>query len=182
VTEASAVTTPLVLDATCLSHFVRADRLDVLRDLLVGRRCWTTETVLAELNGGIADYPLLRNVSGQEWLLVAGLDSVAEIRLYDTWLKRVGSAGRDQGEASVFATAECHGATSITDDRRAAKVARFYGLDVHGTVWLLAAACREGKLIPAGAGSLIDALRTTGHRLPCTGAGFLGYARQHGLL
>jgi len=76
----------------------------------------------------------------------------------------------------------CHGATSITDDRRAAKVARFYGLDVHGTVWLLAAACREGKLIPAGAGSLIDALRTTGHRLPCTGAGFLGYARQHGLL
>jgi hypothetical protein len=55
VTEASAVTTPLVLDATCLSHFVRADRLDVLRDLLVGRRCWTTETVLAELNGGIAD-------------------------------------------------------------------------------------------------------------------------------
>jgi len=182
VTEASVITVPLVLDATCLSHFARADRLDVLRDLLVSRQCWTTETVLAELNEGIADYPLLRNVSGQEWLLVAGLDSIAEIRLFDTWLKRVGSAGRDQGEASVFAAAECHGATAITDDRRAAKVARFYGLDVHGTIWLLAAACREGKLTPTGAGSLIDALHATGHRLPCTGTGFQGYASKHELL
>jgi predicted nucleic acid-binding protein len=182
VTQASAVTVPVVLDATCLSHFARADRLDVLRDLLVGRRCWTTETVLAELNRGVADHPLLRNVSGQEWLLVAGLDSVAEIRLYDNWLKRVGTVGRDQGEASVFATAERQGATAITDDRRAAKVARFYGLDVHGTIWLLAAACREGKFTPAGASSLIDALRATGHRLPCTGLEFSGYARQHGLL
>jgi predicted nucleic acid-binding protein len=181
-TDANAVPASLVLDATCLSHFARADRLDVLRDLLLGRRCWTTETVLAELNRGVADYPLLANVPGQEWLLVAGLDSVAEIRLYDTWLKRVGSTDRDQGEASVFATAQRHGATAITDDRRAAKAGRFYGLDVHGTTWLLAVACQEGKLTPAGAASLIDALRATGHRLPCTGAGFPSYARQHGLL
>jgi aryl carrier-like protein len=33
----------------------------------------------------------LRHVSEQEWLLIAGLDSIAEIRLYDTWRKRVGS-------------------------------------------------------------------------------------------
>jgi predicted nucleic acid-binding protein len=138
--------------------------------------------VLAELNKGLADHPLLRNVSSQEWLLVAGLDSVAEIRLYNTWLKRVGSTGRDQGEASVFAAAERHRAAAITDDRRAAKVGRFYGLVVHGTIWLLAGACREGKLTPAGTGTLIDALRATGHRLPCTGAGFPSYARQHGLL
>jgi hypothetical protein len=112
-------------------------------DLLVGRRCWTTETVLTELNQGIADYPLLGNVPGQEWLLVAGLDSIAEIRLYDTWLKRVGSAGRDQGEASVFAAAERHGATAITDDRKAAKVGRFYGLEsmaLSGCSW-----ARAGK-------------------------------------
>jgi hypothetical protein len=96
----------LVLDATCLSHFARADRLDVLRDLLVGKQCWTTEIVLAELNRGVVDYPLLGNVSGQEWLLVAGLNSIAQIRLYSTWLKRVGATDRDQGEASVFAAAE----------------------------------------------------------------------------
>lgn len=75
--------------------FARADRLDVLRDPLVGRRCWTQAGVAA-----------------------------------------------------------CQ----------------------------LAGACRQGKLTPAGTGTLIDALRATGHRLPCTGAGFPSYARQHGLL
>jgi predicted nucleic acid-binding protein len=163
VTEAGSDPFPLVLDTTALGHFARADRLDVLRDLLVGRRCWTTEMVLAELNRGFGDYPALSRVSDQEWLLIARLDSVAEIRLYDTWRKRVG-------------------ATAITDDQRAAKVGRFYGLDVHGTIWLLAGACREGKLTMGGTGTLIDVLRATGHRLPCTGAGFASYARQHGLL
>jgi len=182
VTEAGVDTSPLVLDATCLSHFARADRLDVLRDLLVGRRFWTTEIVLAELNRGLVDYPVLRHVSEQEWLLIASLDTIAEIRLYDAWRKRVGSTERDQGEASVFAAAEQQAATAITDDRRAARVGRFYGLDVHGTIWLLAEACRHGKLTLGGTGTLIDALRATGHRLPCTGAGFASYARQHGLL
>jgi hypothetical protein len=32
----------------CLSHFARADRLDVLRDLLVERECWTTTVVRSE--------------------------------------------------------------------------------------------------------------------------------------
>jgi hypothetical protein len=36
VTEQAAVVNPVwVLDAMCLSHFARAERLDVLRDLLV---------------------------------------------------------------------------------------------------------------------------------------------------
>ena len=76
-----------VLDAMCLIHFGRAERLDVLRDLLVGKECWTTQVVLEEL--------------------------------------------------------------------------------------------RQGS---AAAVNLIDALRATGLRLPCTGAEFPGYARQHGLL
>ena len=173
---------PLVLDATCLNHFARADRLDVLRDLLVGRSCWTTEIVLAELNRGAADFPLLGQVPDQDWLLIDALDSIAGIRLYDTWRRRVGSTDRDQGEASVFAAAEQQAATAITDDRRAVQVGRFHGLDVHGTVWLLAGACRDGKLTLGGTATLIDALRGTGHRLPCTGTGFASYARQHGLL
>jgi hypothetical protein len=89
VTDVGTEASPLVLDATCLSHFARADRLDVLRDLLVGRRCWTTEIVLAELNRGVAGYPLLGQVSVQEWLLIDALDSIAGIRLYDTWRRRV---------------------------------------------------------------------------------------------
>lgn len=54
--------------------------------------------------------------------------------------------------------------------------------EVHGTVWLLAAACRTGKQTLAGAGNLMDALRATRARLPCSGAEFPAYARRHRLL
>lgn len=108
-TEKAAAVAPVwVLDATCLSHFARAERLDVLRDLLVDKECWTA--------------------------------------------------------------------------REAVRVARTYGLDVHGTIWLLAGACRDGKPSEPAAGNLIDALRSTGMRLPCTGAEFSDYARRYGLL
>jgi hypothetical protein len=52
---------------------------------------------------------------------------------------------------------------------------------VHGTLWLLAAACRNGKLTLAAAENLIETVRSTGLRLPCTGREFPGYGRQHGL-
>lgn len=181
-TASPAVTTPMVLDATCLSHFARADRIDVLRDLLTDCQCWTTETVLEELDRGIVDYPLLAKVSAREWLHIARLDSVPEIRLYEKWLLRVSSQGRDEGEASVFAIAERHERTAITDDQTATRVARSYGLEVHGTIWLLARACGTGRLTESGAGSLVDALRGTGHRLPCTGAEFPAFARRYKLL
>ena len=61
-TDDRAVKSALVLDATCLSHFARAERLDVLRDLLIGWECWTTRTVLEELEHGTAAHPLLRDV------------------------------------------------------------------------------------------------------------------------
>jgi hypothetical protein len=46
--QASALSPVWVLDAMCLSHFARAERLDVLRDLLVDKECWTTQVVLEE--------------------------------------------------------------------------------------------------------------------------------------
>ena len=86
------------------------------------------------------------------------------------------------GEASVFAVAELRLATAITDDRDAVRVARTYGLDVHGTIWLLSGACRDGKMSEPAAENLLDALRATGLRLLCAGAEFPSHARQHGLL
>src|SRR5580704_8792891 len=96
----------LVLDATCLSHFARAERLDVLCDLLIGRDCWTTGVVLDELDRGVMAHPALAQVATQDWLKVAPLDSLDEIMLFATWARRVGSGERDRGEASVFAVAE----------------------------------------------------------------------------
>ena len=182
-TDSGAEPSPLVLDATCLSHFARADRLDVLRDLLVGRRCWTTEIVLRGAEPGVADDPLLGHVSEQEWLLIAGLDSSAEIRLYDTWRRRVGLDRTRPGRGQRLRRSRATGGSAITDDRRAAQVGRVpMGWMSMVPSWLLAGACRQGKLTLGGTGALIDALRATGHRLPCTGTGFASYARQHGLL
>jgi len=183
VTEQVVAVDPVwVIDAMCLSHFVRAERLDVLRDLLVDKECWTTQVVLEELRQGTAAHPALRDVVVADWLKVARLDTLDEIRLFTIWAGRLGSGERDLGEASVFAAAELRSATAITDDPGPVRVARTHGLDAHGTIWLLAGACRDGKLSEAAAGNLVDALRATGLRLPCTGAEFPSYARQHGLL
>jgi predicted nucleic acid-binding protein len=183
VTELAAPVNPVwVLDAMCLSHFARAERLDVLRDLLVDKECWTTHVVIEELNQGATAHPALRAVLAGDWLQVARLDTLDEIKLFAIWVSRLGSGERDLGEASVFAAAELRSATAITDDQEAVRVARTYGLDVHGTIWVLAGACRNGKLSEPAAGNLVDALRVTGLRLPCTGAELPDYTRLHGLL
>lgn len=179
--QSETVRSVWVLDAMSLIHFGRAERLDVLRDLLVDKECWTTQVVLEELSQGAAVHPELTSVDTSDWLNVAQLDTLDEIRLFALWVSRIGSGERDRGEASVFAIAELHSATAITDDQEAVRVARTYSLDVHGTIWLLAGACRDGKLSERAAGNLIDALRATGLRLPCTGAEFPAYAGRHGL-
>lgn len=181
-TDSGAEPSPLVLDATCLSHFARADRLDVLQDLLVGRRCWTTEIVLAELNQGVADYrcwatsPARSSCSSTPWTQSRG--SACTTPGAGAWARQ--TATRERPASSPRPSSrERRRSPTIAEQPQ---VGRFHGLDVHGTIWLLAGACRQGKLTQGGTATLIDALRAIGHRLPCTGAGFASYARQHGLL
>lgn len=172
----------LVLDTMCLSHFTLADRLDVLQHLLVDAECWTTRVVIEELRAGAAAYPALAATCEVDWLSVAQLDTLNEIRCFTKWATRIGAGDRDLGEASVIAAAELRGGIAITDDREATRVARAHEAEVHGTIWLLARACRDGKQTAVSTGNLIDALRSTGARLPCTGAQFPDFARRHKLL
>ncbi|MGV9765687.1 hypothetical protein [Micromonospora tulbaghiae] len=172
----------LVFDTTVLHHFALADRLDVLANVVADSSCATTPIVLDELRSGTERHPMLNSALGLDWMRVIGLDDVAEIRCFAAWVRRTGAGARHMGEASVFAAAEIHGGTAVTDDRDATRVARAYGLSVHGTIWLLATACSAGRMTEVGAGAIIDALRRTGHRLPCTGTEFPAFARRHGLL
>ncbi|MDG4769425.1 hypothetical protein [Solwaraspora sp. WMMD792] len=172
----------LVLDAMLLHHFALADRLEVLRDLLMDADCWTTQVVMEELRSGAVNRPELMAACEVDWLKRAQLDTLDEIRCFTVWVKRLGAEERNLGEASVLAAAELRRGIAITDDRQATKVARAYRAEVHGTIWLLAAACRTGKQTEVGAGNLIDALRATSARLPCSGADFSAYARRHHLL
>jgi predicted nucleic acid-binding protein len=178
----SAESSPiLVFDAMCLNHFSRAERLDVLRDLLLGTTCLTTHVVREEIRAGVQTHPVLQGVLDTDWLGVARLDLLDEIRCFAKWVQRIGSSERNLGEASVFSAAELSHGIAITDDREAVAVGRAYGLEVHGTVWLLARACRDGKLNEVAAGNILDALSVTGMRLPCSGSTFGSYARRNGI-
>ncbi|TDE47523.1 hypothetical protein E1295_22495 [Nonomuraea mesophila] len=170
----------LVFDATCLNHFARAERLDVLRDLLVGIACLTTHVVREEIRAGAQAHPILQTVLDADWLGLARIDSLEEIKCFAKWVHRIGSSERDLGEASVFSAAELSGGIAITDDREAVAVGRAHGLEVHGTVWLLACATQDGKLSEVAAGNIVDALSATGMRLPCTGSTFGPYIRGNG--
>jgi len=178
----SGAAPPFCFDTMCLSQFARAERLDVLRDLLVERECWTTSVVHAELARGAELHPLVAEALKVEWMHVASLDALDDLGCFVKWANRLGSQERDLGEASVLATAERRGGIAITDDRDATAVARRHGAEVHGTIWLLALACRGGKLTRVGAGSIVDALRGVGARLPCTGREFPAFAAERGLL
>ncbi len=163
----------------CLSHFARADRLDVLRDLLIEHQSWTTTVVRSELAAGAKQHAKLAGALALDWIQVATLDALDELSCFVKWTSRLGSMDKDLGEASVLAAAEMRDGTAITDDRvrRRSPICA----EVHGTVWLLASACRDGKLTPVAAGNLVDALRAEGARLPCTGSEFPAYAAQLGL-
>jgi predicted nucleic acid-binding protein len=182
VTTTGGAGRPYCFDTTCLAHFARAERLDVLRELLVEHECWTTTVVLAEIRRGTESYPLLAGAANLEWVRVASLDALDELSCFVKWANRIGSQERNLGEASVLAAAELRNGIAITDDRDATVVARQHGAEAHGTIWLLAQACRHEKLTHNAAGNVVDALRTTGARLPCTGNEFPAFAAEHGLL
>lgn len=123
----------LVFDTTCLSHFARADRLDVLGDLLAGAASYVPHVVREELRSGSAVYPELAQVLDVEWLRIVTLDSLDRLQRFTVWTSRIGSGMRDLGEASVLAVAEELGAIALIDEREATRVGRSYGVDVHGT-------------------------------------------------
>ena len=146
----------VVFDTVVLNHFALADRLDVLGHLLLGQPCATTAVVSHELRAGVPEHPALTAALDADWIQIFALDQPDEIRAFARWTRRLGATVRDLGEASVFALAEKHNGVAITDDRSATRVGRAYGIDVHGTIWLLARACRAGKLTEANAGVIVD--------------------------
>ncbi|MCO6005537.1 DUF3368 domain-containing protein [Actinoallomurus purpureus] len=113
-----------------------------------------------------------------DWLKIERLDTIPELTGFYEWVKRLGSGERNLGEASVFAATELLGAIAVSDDQDAVRVGRKFGLKVHGTLWLLSLACRDGKLTEVNVGNLIDALRESGMRLPCSGSEYSGWARS----
>lgn len=168
----------LVWDASGLHHAARADRLDVLGDIVKAYDNVTTATVLAELDRhGLADA-----VQGAGWLRVVHVDGLDELPALMRWLQRLSAGEHHRGEATVCAWAEVHAATAIIDDADAKGVAVLGGLDAHGSLWVLAEGVRSGMLLDSTADGLADALIREGARYPFAGRGFSAWARRRGLL
>jgi predicted nucleic acid-binding protein len=173
------VTTPvLVWDASALHHAARADRLDVLGDIVKAYDSVITATVLDELDRhGLADA-----VQHAGWLRVVHVDGLDELPALVRWLQLLSSGQHHRGEATVCAWAEVHGATAIMDDSDAKSAAAHGGLDTHGSLWVLAEGVRSGTLMDSTADGLADALIREGARYPFVGRGYSAWARRCGLL
>jgi predicted nucleic acid-binding protein len=173
----------IVLDTMCLMHYALVDRLDVLGSFLVEYTTYSTIVVRGELlEKSRTRDPRISNAMGLPWLEFDPLDTIDDLQRFADWKSRVGADEFHTGEASVFAVAEKVHGIAVTDDTEAVRVARRYGLEVHGNLWILAKSCRDGKTTLAGAATIVDMLQASGLRLPCTGAGFEHWALRNGLI
>ncbi len=175
--------TPNVLawDSSALHHALIADRADVLGDLACGpvpgsRRNVSTRAVFEELAGnGLDTSPL-------SWLELTPLDGLMELSAFTEWQDRVAAGPHHMGEATVFAWAEVHAATAIVDDRDARRVGQYHGLEVHGTLWLIACGVRDGQMPAASASCFVDALIDAGARYPFPRGEYIEWAKRTRLL
>jgi predicted nucleic acid-binding protein len=172
----------LIFDTSPLSHFARAQELDTLAEVTAVWDRTVTQAVLDELVGGAAQHPVLALIGLQEWLTVVAIDTLDELRLFAEYARRLGSGSRDIGEAATLAWAEAHGATAVVDERAGTRHGRERGVDVHGTLWLIAQGLRTGSLDADQCEALVDALRAAEAWFPCSGSDFMHWAQAEGLL
>ncbi|GAA3749000.1 hypothetical protein [Salinactinospora qingdaonensis] len=171
-----------MFDASPLLHSAKADRLDVLGDLVKGFAPATTRAVLDEIhrNDPQASTAVLR----AEWISVVETDSLELLNAVVKWSMRMGLTGdgHNIGETTLCAYADVHGGVLIVDDLDARNVAQKHGLTVRGTVGLIADACRRQDCTVTNASVLADELKDSGMRLPFDKGGFQQWAREEKLL
>lgn len=171
----------LAWDTSPLLHAIRAEKIDLLG--LIAQHCGrtprrnvTTQAVVSE----ISHYGL--PLAGLDWLEVVHVDDLAEIEALVAWMARVAGAKSNHGEATVLAWAEVHRAVAVVDDADARRIGLREGLDVRGSLRVVADAVRVGDITAHAATALVDAMIATGARYPCPRGGFVTWARQHRLL
>lgn len=173
----------LVFDNTPLSHFARAGRLDALEKLVAPYHCVTPAEVANELHDGLAEHPSLAKVLAAQWLEVVELREVDELVAFARYKAELGGGpDKNTGEAAVLGWTAVHGGIALIDERAGTRIAQRDGIDVHGTLWLVANGVRTARLARPSAERIIDDLAATEMTLPVDGAGFIAWAYEEGLL
>ena len=159
----------LAWDSSALHHALSADRADVLLHLSGAAsrgttRHITTLAVVQELAGnGLGPPPEIETVP---------VDGLLELVALADWVGRLSSSRHNRGEATICAWAQVHNAIAIVDDRDARTAAQRAGLNVHGSLWLVARAVQAGSTDLGSAGNLVDTLLAAGARYPFAAGGF----------
>lgn len=172
----------LVVDNSCLSHFARAGRLDLLEFITDGYERSTTEEVMVEIVDGITDHSALGQLIGPRWFSITELDLHETILAAQFKSELGGHPTRDLGECAVLAVAAARRGVAVVDDQDAATLGRRHGVTVVGTLAVIAGAVRRKIVDRAVAESLVDELAATDMRLPVDGAGFIPWCYEYGLL
>jgi predicted nucleic acid-binding protein len=173
----------LVFDNTVLSHFARAEALDVLESLTVSYDRVTVDEVVKELVRGAPEHPALAKAIALPWLEIKELSAVEELVAFARYKTELGGGiERNTGEAAVLAWAHVHQGTAIIDERAGTRAAKRDGTEVHGTLWLITNGVAAGKLTREAAERMVDDLAATGMKLPVDGAGLFAWAYAEGLI
>ena len=153
----------LFFDCVTLSNFALAGRLDLLAGRY-GRRVTLTTEVLDEIGDGVASgHAALREV---EHLASVGRFTVtrvapAEWETYRGLLRTLAP-----GEASCIACARHRHGVVATDDRAARGICSELGLPLTGTVGILKACCRDGRLTEEEADAVLADMIRAGYYSP----------------
>ncbi|WP_329134604.1 hypothetical protein OG552_19385 [Streptomyces sp. NBC_01476] len=171
----------LVWDTSPVFHAIKAGKIEILGDIAqngqgCARRNVTTQAVISEINS----YRL--SLADMEWLEVVHVDDLAELEALVAWMSRVSGAKSNHGEATVLAWAEIHGGKAVIDDGDARRIGRREGLDVWGSLRVVAESVSSGYTTPYVAAALVDAMIDSGARYPCARGQFINWAKLKGLL
>lgn len=171
----------LVWDTSPIFHTIKAGKIEVLGDIAqngqgCARRNVTTQAVMSEISS--FQLPL----ADTEWLEVVHVDDLSELEALVEWMSRVSGSKSNHGEATVLAWAEIHSATAVVDDGDARRIGRSAGLDIWGSLRVIAESVSAGYTTSHVAVALVDAMIDSGARYPCARGQFINWAKQNGLL
>jgi predicted nucleic acid-binding protein len=157
------MTTRIQIDNVVLSNFLLVNRMDLLTEVLAGRGC-VPRAVLDENIAGRAHHPAL--VELDRWLTPGGPLHVvdlepAERRVYATLTPALG-----RGESACIAVAVVRGTVFASDDRVARAAAMARGVSVTGTIGVLIAGIRQGRIDLTSANRVLAAMVVAGFRSP----------------
>jgi predicted nucleic acid-binding protein len=148
--------TDAIADTTVLNNFAQVRHPRLLRVVLPDLAAPTD--VLAELSRG----EKLGAVPRSDWSWLQILELTEAERQDARDISRI----LDPGEAACIAVARSRDLTLLTDDLRARRLARSFGIRVSGTVGILSALVSQGEISLEQADALLADMREHGYRSP----------------